>query len=73
MFTPNLPTNIVPIKLSGNPLGNPYWPGNSTPLNQDYARVKPSETHNVSREIGRSVFSYFDVEIQFCGGPRRRR
>ena len=23
----------------------PYGPGNSTPLNQDYARVKPSEVH----------------------------
>ena len=26
----------------------------STPLNQEYAQVKPPETHNVSREIGRT-------------------
>ena len=35
-------------------LGNPCAPGNSTPLNSDYARVKPCEIHNVSREIGHS-------------------
>ena len=27
--------------------------GSSTPQNQDCARVKPPEIHNVSREIGR--------------------
>ena len=43
------PTNIARLKSSGK---FPYGTGNSTPLNQYCARVKPSETHNVSREIG---------------------
>ena len=55
-FTLNLPTNIIPtniawLKLSGK---IPYGQENSTPLNWDYPRVKPSEIHNVSREIGRN-------------------
>ena len=33
----------------------PYGPGNPTPLNQDYVGVKPSQIHNVSREIGRNA------------------
>ena len=38
-------------------LGIPYEPGNSTPLNQDYAGAQPSETHNVTRGIGRTAVS----------------
>ena len=53
--TPNLPTNIVPTNIAGLKTFReiPYGPGNSTPFNLDYARVKPCEIYNVSREIGR--------------------
>ena len=40
--------------LDSNFQGIPYGPGNSTPEKYHCARVKPSEIHNVSREIGRS-------------------
>ena len=51
---PDPPTNIVPtniawLKLSGEIPTDMRIP---TPLNQDCAWVKPSETHNVSTGIG---------------------
>ena len=39
----------------GKSLGNPCGLGNSTPVNEDHARVKPLEIHNVSRGIGRTT------------------
>ena len=59
--TPNRPINIVPaniarLKLPGKSLENPHGPGNSTPLNSDCARVQPSESHNVSREIKQETY-----------------
>ena len=45
---------LLESNFPGKSLGNPYGRGNSTLLNQDCARVEPSEISNVSRGIGRS-------------------
>ena len=68
-----LPTNIIPIILldsdfPGNPAWTPYGHENSTPLNKDSDRVKPSEIHNLSREIGRTArLSRHDCPAQRSG------
>ena len=46
---------LLESNFPGKSLGNPYGPGNSTPLNRDCARVQPSNIHDVSREIGRII------------------
>ena len=46
---------VLESNFPGKSLGNPYGRGNSTLLNEDCARVEPSEIHNVSREIGRNT------------------
>ena len=40
--------------LDSNFPGTPLWTWESHPLKSNYARVKPSEIHNVSRETGRT-------------------
>ena len=56
--TPNLPTNIVPTKIAWLKLSvNPLWDWEFLPLKLTFAWVKPSEIHNVRREIGRISIS----------------
>ena len=53
---PNPPTNIVPSNIAWLKLfGNSLWTRECHPLNQHCAWVRPSETHNVSREIGHTA------------------
>ena len=68
-------TNIAWVKLPGKTLGNPYGPGNSTPLNEDNTGVKHSEIQTLNRRTGRTLAPLPEILAKGCerrAGDQRR-